>query len=103
MPGAVCSATWGGLYARGDTLYAFIQERGDLVHAPTPGMSAHDSMKGSMRNDLCATCNGQDWEMVKEGYADVLWMFENPRLTAEGRLMACHHQRPQAGRFPVVG
>ena len=56
-----------------------------------------------MRNDLCATCNGQDWEMVKEGYADVLWMFENPRLTAEGRLMACHHQRPQAGRFPVVG
>ena len=77
----------GGLYARGDTLYAFIQEKWDLVHATKPGMSVHDNTKVSTRNDLWATRDGHNWKMVKEGYADVMWMFENPRLTAEGRLM----------------
>ena len=77
----------GGLYARGETLYAFIQEKWDLVHATEPGMSAHDNAKVSVRNDLWATENGVDWRMVKPAYADVRWMFENPRLTREARLM----------------
>jgi len=77
----------GGLYARDDTLYAFIQEKWDLVHATAPGMSVHDSTKVSVRNDLWATKDGLNWKLVKEKYIDVCWMFENPRLTNEGRLM----------------
>jgi len=77
----------GGLYPRGDTLYAFIQEKWDLVHATSPGMSVHDNTQVSVRNDLWATRDGVHWEMVKEQYVDVRWMFENPRLTSEGRLM----------------
>ena len=77
----------GGLYARGDTLYAFIQEKWDLAHATEPGMSVHDNTKVSVRNDLWATKDGLNWELVKEKYIDVRWMFENPRLTDEGRLM----------------
>lgn len=77
----------GGLYARGDTLYAFIQEKWNLVHAKNPGMSIHDNTKVSCRNDIWATKDGTNWEMVKKEYVDTQWMFENPRLTNEGRLM----------------
>jgi len=77
----------GGLYPRGDTLYAFIQEKWDLAHATAPGMSAHDNAQVSVRNDLWATQDGTNWELIKQGYVDVQWMFENPRLTAAGRLM----------------
>lgn len=77
----------GGLYPKGDTLYAFIQEKWDLAHATNPGMSIHDNAKTSCRNDIWATKDGENWEMVKKKYADVQWMFENPRLTNEGRLM----------------
>ena len=45
----------GGLYVRGDTLYAFIQEKWDLAHATAPGMSIHDNTKVSFRNDIWAT------------------------------------------------
>jgi hypothetical protein len=77
----------GGLYAKGDTLYAFIQEKWDLAHATAPGMSIHDNTKVSYRNDIWATTDGTNWEMVKKEYVDTQWMLENPRLTHEGRLM----------------
>lgn len=77
----------GGLYARGDTLYAFIQEKWNLVNAANPGMSTHDNAKTSYRNDIWATKDGTNWEMVKKEYVDTQWMFENPRLTNERRLM----------------
>ncbi len=77
----------GGLYARGDTLYAFIQEKWDLAHATHPEMSAHDNSKVSVRNDLWASRDGENWELLKRKYVDVRWMFENPRLTSGGRLM----------------
>ena len=78
----------GGLYSYGDTLYAFIQEKWDLAHATAPGMSVHDNTKVSIRNDIWASRDGVAWDLVKENYADVRWMFEKPRLTSEGRLMA---------------
>ena len=77
----------GGLYVKDDTLYAFIQEKWDLAHATAPGMSIHDNTKVSYRNDIWATNDGTNWEMVKKAYVDTQWMFENPRLTNEGRLM----------------
>jgi hypothetical protein len=77
----------GGLYVKGDTLYAFIQEKWDLVHAASPSMSIHDNTKVSYRNDIWATSDGTNWEMVKKEYVDTQWMFENLRLTHEGRLM----------------
>jgi hypothetical protein len=77
----------GGLYVKGDTLYAFIQEKWDIAHATSPGMSTHDNTKVSYRNDIWATKDGTNWKMVKKEYVDTRWMFENPRLTNEGRLM----------------
>lgn len=93
----------GGLYARGDTLYAFIQEKWDLVHAAEPGMSVHDNARVSVRNDIWGTADGLHWESVKKRYADVRWMFENPRLTREGRLMGPmtdHEGRPGVLLWP---
>lgn len=93
----------GGLYAKGDTLFAFIQEKWNLVHAKNPGMSIHDNAKTSYRNDIWATKDGQNWEMVKEDYVDTQWMFENPRLTNEGRLMgptSDHKGRPGVLLWP---
>jgi len=77
----------GGLYPKGDTLYAFIQEKWNLAKATKPGMSIHDNAQTSYRNDIWATKDGTNWEMVKKGYVDTQWMFENPQLTNEGRLM----------------
>ncbi len=76
-----------GLYAKDDTLYAFIQEKWDLAHATAPGMSTHDNTKVSFRDDIWATRDGTNWGIVKEAYMDTQWVFENPRLTNEGRLM----------------
>ena len=76
-----------GLYPKGDALYAFIQEKWDLAHATAPGLSAHDNTKVSFRDDIWATQDGTNWQIVKEGYMDTQWVFENPRLTHEGRLM----------------
>ena len=93
----------GGLFPRGDTLYAFIQEKWDLVHATEPGMSVHDNTKVSVRNDIWATQDGTNWEMVKKEYVDTRWMFENPRLTNEGRLMGPitdHNGRPGVILWP---
>ena len=93
----------GGLFARGDTLYAFIQEKWDLAHATAPGMSVHDNVKVSVRNDIWATKDGTSWEMVKKEYVDTRWMFENPRLTNEGRLMGPttdHRGRPGVLLWP---
>ena len=93
----------GGLLARGDTLFAFIQEKWDLAHATSPGMSAHDNAKLSVRNDLWATQDGTNWRIVKKGYVDTRWMFENPRLTDEGRLMGPttdHRGRPGVLLWP---
>jgi len=82
-----------GLYACGETLYAFIQEKWDLAHATAPGMSVHENTKVSVRNDIWASQDGVTWDLAKENYADVRWVFENPRLTREGRLMV-----PMTGR-----
>lgn len=93
----------GGFYARGDTLYAFIQEKWDLTHATAPSMSVHDNAEVSVRNDIWATKDGRNWEMVKKGYADTRWMFENPRPTSEGRLMGPttdHQGRPGVLLWP---
>jgi len=93
----------GGLYARGDTLYAFIQEKWDLAHATAPSMSVHDNTKVSVRNDLWASRDGRSWELVKKQYVDTRWMFENPRLTREGRLLAPmtdHQGRPGVLLWP---
>lgn len=93
----------GGLYARGDTLYAFIQEKWDLAHATAPGMSVHDNTKVSVRNDLWASRDGRTWELAKKQYVDTRWMFENPRLTREGRLlspMTDHQGRPGVLLWP---
>lgn len=93
----------GGLFAKDDTLYAFIQEKWDLVHATEPGMSIHDNSKVSVRNDIWATQDGTNWKMVKKEYANMRWMFENPRLTNEGRLMgpmSDHQSRPGVVLWP---
>ncbi len=93
----------GGLYACGDRLYAFIQEKWDLVHATAPGMSMHDNTKVSTRFDLWASSDGVQWEMVKEGHLGVMWMLENPRLTREGRLMGpitTHDSKPGIVLWP---
>ena len=87
----------GGGYARGDTLYTFIQERWGLVHAPTPGMSAHDSMKGSMRNDLRATCNGQELtRFCTEKKILHLFTPDSPRtfVCNSGIMDAVHYAKP---------
>lgn len=76
----------GGIYPRGDTLYAFIQEKWDLVHATEPGMSIHDNTKVSSRWDVFETSDGINWKQYK-GKLDVQWMFEPPRSTSEGRLL----------------
>jgi len=93
----------GGLYAKGDTLYAFIQEKWDLAHATAPAMSTHDNTKVSVRNDIWATRDGTNWEMVRKEYVDTRWMFENPRLTNAGRLLAPtteHRGRPGVLLWP---
>ena len=93
----------GGLYAKGDTLYAFIQKKWNIVHATNPGMSIHDNAKTSYHNDIWATKDGTNWEMVKRKYVDTQWMFENPRLTNEGRLMGPitdHKGRPGVILWP---
>jgi hypothetical protein len=77
----------GGLYVKGDTLYAFIHEKWDLVHAKAPTMSAHDDTQVSVRNDIWATHDGVNWEIAKSDYVHTRWIFENPRLTGAGRLM----------------
>ena len=77
----------GGLYVKDDTLYAFIEEKWDLAHATAPGLSAHDNTKVSSRNDIWATKDGTNWELVRKEYTTTQWVFENPRLTNEGRLM----------------
>ncbi|MDP8285647.1 MAG: exo-alpha-sialidase [Candidatus Electryonea clarkiae] len=77
----------GGLYPYGDKLYAFIQEKWDLVHATGVEFSSTDNTKTSYRNDIWETSDGINWRNVKKKYIDVRWMFENPSLTNEGRLM----------------
>ena len=77
----------GGLYPRGDKMYAFIQEMWNVVKADEPGMTILDARKTSFRNDLWVTSNGTDWELVRKSMLDVHITFEKPRLTEEGRLL----------------
>jgi len=93
----------GGLYARTDKLYAFIQEKWDLVHATAPGMSIHDNVKTSSRNDLFETSDGINWKQYEGHLKDVRWMFENPRVTRAGRLMGpatTHDMAPAVVLWP---
>ena len=93
----------GGLYPFGDRLYAFIQEKWDLVHATAPDMSVHDNSKVSYRFDLWVTSDGTNWETARKGHLDVMWMLENPRLTNDGRLMgpiSTHDRKPGVVLWP---
>ena len=93
----------GCLYAGADKLYAIIQEKWDLVHATKPGMSVHDNTKVNYRNDLWATSDGTNWELMEEGHIDARWLLENLRLTNEGRLMGpitTHDGKPGVALWP---
>ena len=77
-----------GLYSRGDKLYAVIKKEWDLTRATNPGMNAHDPTKPSYTNDLWVTSDGANWEIAKADHLDIVRINENPRVTADGRLMA---------------
>jgi len=93
----------GALYAGKDKLYAFIQEKWDLVHATKPGMSIHDNTKVSYRFDLHESEDGIHWKLAKKGHFDLQWKLEAPRLTKEGRLLGTattHDFKPGALLWP---
>ena len=91
------------LFGHGEKLYAVIQTSWDLVHASAPTMSAHDDSKISYRNDLWVSPDGVNWELLIENYIDAYRTTENPRLTAEGRLLGpvtTHDRTPGAVLWP---
>jgi len=91
------------LFGHGEKLYAIIQTSWDLVHASAPTMSAHDDSKISYRNDLWVSRDGVAWEMLIETYIDGYRTTENPRLTAQGRLLGpvtTHAHTPGAILWP---
>lgn len=93
----------GALYAGKDKLYAFIQEKWDLVHATNPGMSIHDNTQVSYRFDLHESEDGIHWKAAREGHFDLQWTLEAPRLTKEGRLLGpatTHDLKPAALLWP---
>lgn len=92
-----------GLYPYADKLYAFIQDKWDLVRAKAPSMSMHDNSKVSYRWDVWVSCDGTDWEVDRQGHLDIMSMFENPRLTKDGRLMvpiSTHERKPGVLLWP---
>jgi len=77
----------GGLYPRGEKMYALIQEMWNAVKAEQAGMSIMDAGKTPFRNDLWVTENGTDWKVAQQGFLDAFITFEKPRVTRDGRLM----------------
>lgn len=93
----------GALYPAENKLYAFIQEKWDLVHATSPEMSIHDNTRVSYRFDLHETENGVNWKVASKGHFDIMWTLEAPRLTKEGRLLGpatTHNTKPGVILWP---
>ena len=66
-------------------------------------MSMHDNSKVSYRWDVWVSCDGTDWEVDRQGHLDIMSMFENPRLTKDGRLMvpiSTHERKPGVLLWP---
>ena len=76
-----------GLCPCRDKLYAVIKKEWDPARATNPGMSAHNPTKPSYTNDLWVSSDGVNWEVARDDHLDVVRVNENPRVTAEGRLM----------------
>jgi hypothetical protein len=93
----------GSLVPTKDRLYAIIQRKWNVSRALMQGMSTVDNRRCTYRLDLWSTTNGTDWRIYKEGFIDAMWVFENPRLTNEGRLLcsiATHDMHPGVALWP---
>ena len=93
----------GSLYATEDKIYEIIQRKWNISRALMQGMSTLDNRASSYSNDLWLSTDGIRWEICKEGLIDAMWLFENIRLTNQGRLMGpitTHDLKPGVALWP---